>query len=173
MVCLAMRLRPIPFWRSFSVTKAADIPSRNRKSGAGVAAVALSVFFDALPFRLYAVYDYWHSNPDFVLARCGVLLLILTVAYLWCRYGLAQKMFSPVIQLGHTSLLVYWVHIEFVYGRFSILPKQGCSILKATTGLVTIFLAMLLLSLARTRFGRGGVRVWRRGPEPGRAAPVV
>ena len=32
--------------------------------------------------------------------------------------------FSPLIQLGKTSLLVYWVHIEFVYGRFSILRKE-------------------------------------------------
>jgi hypothetical protein len=47
-------------------------------------------------------------------------------------------------------LLVYWVHIEFVYGWLSILPKRQCGILQATTGLIIIFLAMLLLSLLRT-----------------------
>jgi fucose 4-O-acetylase-like acetyltransferase len=54
-------------------------------------------------------------------------------------------------QLGQTSLLVYWVHIEFVYGRFTILTQQAQSIWTATLGLVAIFVAMLLLSIARTK----------------------
>jgi hypothetical protein len=81
--------------------------------------------------------------------RCGILLIILFGVYAWCRWGLAQMGFSPIIQLGKTSLLVYWVHIEFVYGRFSILPKRQCSVLQASIGLLIIFLAMLLLALLR------------------------
>jgi uncharacterized membrane protein len=127
----------------------------------GAGAILLSMFFDSLPFHLYAVYDYWHSNPDFFLARCGVLLIILSLVYAWCRWGWAQKGFSPAIQLGQTSLLVYWVHIEFVYGRFSILPKHGCSIPKAALGLFAIFLAMLILSIGRTRYTRSKVRALR------------
>jgi uncharacterized membrane protein len=127
----------------------------------GMAAILLSIFFDSLPMRLYAVYDYWHSSPNFLLARCGVLLIILSLAYAWCRWGFAQKGFSPAIQLGQTSLLVYWVHLEFVYGRFSILPKHGCSIPKATLGLCVISLAMLCLSIARTHYKRRNVRVLR------------
>jgi uncharacterized membrane protein len=118
--------------------------------GAGIFAGVLSFFFDSSRVRLYAVYDYWHSSPTFFLLRCGILLVILFLVYAWCRWGFAQKGFSPIIQLGKTSLLVYWVHIEFVYGRFSILPKGQCSELKATAGLITIFLAMLGLSLLRT-----------------------
>src|ERR1700687_5102888 len=129
--------------------------------GAGILACGLSVFFDSSSIRLYAVYDYWHSNPDFFLMRCGILLIILFLVYAWCRWGFAQRGFSPIIQLGKTSLLVYWVHIEFVYGRFSILPKGQCSALKATAGLTTIFLAMLGLSLARTTWKKWGVRASR------------
>ena len=119
---------------------------------AGVGACYLSRFLDESPIHLYAVYDYWHSNPNFLLMRCGILLIILFLVYAWCRWGLAQMGFSPVIQLGTTSLLVYWVHIEFVYGLFSILPKRACSIPKATFGLFVIFLAMLALSILRTRY---------------------
>ncbi len=131
---------------------------------AGIIAVALSVFFDSTRIRLYAVYDYWHSNPSFFLLRCGVLLVILFLVYAWCRWGFAQKGFSPIIQLGNTSLLVYWVHIEFVYGRFSILPKKQCSALQATAGLLTIFLAMLGLSLLRTRSKKRKVRASQPSP---------
>jgi uncharacterized membrane protein len=120
----------------------------------GVAACFLSQLFDASRIHLYAVYDYWHSNPNFFLMRCGILLIILFLVYAWCRWGLAQVGFSPLIQLGNTSLLVYWVHIEFVYGGMSILPKRACSIPKATFGLLVIFLAMLVLSILRTRYKR-------------------
>jgi len=132
--------------------------------GAGIAACYLSILFDSSPVQLYAVYDYWHSNPNFLLLRCGVLLIILFLVYAWCRWGLAQKGFSPIIQLGNTSLLVYWVHIEFVYGRFSILPKGQCSALKATAGLITIFLAMLGLSLVRTTWKKWRVRALPKNP---------
>lgn len=128
---------------------------------AGVSAILLSMLLDALPIRVYAVYDYWHSNPNFLLARCGVLLIILSLVYAWCRWGFAQKGFSPVIQLGQTSLLVYWVHIEFVYGRFSILPKRGCTFGRATLGLLVIFLAMLVLSIVRTRYKKRPVKALR------------
>src|SRR3989442_195347 len=131
---------------------------------AGSIAVASSVFFGSTRIRLYSVYDYWHSNPDFFLLRCGVLLMILFLVYAWCRWGFAQKGFSPIIQLGNTSLLVYWVHIEFVYGRFSILPKKQCSALQATAGLLTIFLAMLGLWSLWTRLKKRKVRASQPSP---------
>jgi hypothetical protein len=59
--------------------------------------------------------------------------------------------FSPLIQLGRASLLVYWVHLEFVYGRVSVLPKHVQNIRIASLGLLTIFLAMLILAYLRTR----------------------
>jgi len=85
--------------------------------------------------------------------------MILFLAYAWCRWGLARVAFSPLMQLGKTSLLVYWVHIEFVYGRFSILPKGQCGIAKATAGLIAIFSAMLGLSWLRTRWKGRKARV--------------
>jgi uncharacterized membrane protein len=132
----------------------------------GVGACCLSRFFDQSPVHLYAVYDYWHSNPNFLLMRCGILLIILFLVYAWCRWGLAQIGFSPVIQLGTTSLLVYWVHIEFVYGRLSILPKRGCSIPKATLGLFLIFLAMLALSILRMRYKKGSIKASQPAAQP-------
>jgi uncharacterized membrane protein len=118
---------------------------------AGVGAFLLSEWFDSRRIRLYAVYDYWHTSPAFFLARVGIVMGVIAAAYAWCRWGLARFGFSPLKQLGQTSLLVYWVHIEFVYGRFTILTQQAQSIWTATLGLVVIFVAMLLLSIARTK----------------------
>jgi uncharacterized membrane protein len=130
---------------------------------AGALCCIAAILLDHAPVHLYAVYDYWHTSPQFLLLRCGVLLLIMSAAYGWCEWGLARNGLSPAIQLGKTSLLVYWVHIEFVYGRFSILPKRQCSVGKATAGLLVIFAAMLLLSLWRTN--------WKRKKVAAKSAP--
>jgi len=116
----------------------------------GLAIVYLSKFADSLSWQLYPVYDYWHTSPSFFAARVGLILCLVLVGYAWCRYGLGQVGFSPLIQLGQTSLLVYWVHIEFVYGRFHILPPHSQTIMGASKGLLIIFLSMLALSLLRT-----------------------
>jgi uncharacterized membrane protein len=139
--------------------------------GAGVVACGLSQLLDGAPVRLYsaAIYDYWHTSPEFFLMRCGVLLALVYLAYAWCRWGFAQKGFSPLIQLGNTSLLVYWVHIEFVYGRFSILPKGQCSILKATAGLLIVFLAMVALSVLRTRWKKWKAKALQASQTPAAA----
>jgi uncharacterized membrane protein len=121
-------------------------------AAAGICFIIASKFLDSRSLQIYPVYDYWHTSPNFFMIRVGMLLLLLAFAYLWCRWGPAQWGFSPLIQLGNTSLLVYWVHIEFVYGRFSILPRRSESIASASGGLFVIFVSMLTLSLLRTKF---------------------
>jgi uncharacterized membrane protein len=119
---------------------------------AAIFAGIISMILDRSAVKLYPAYDYWHTSPNYFLLRCALLVISLCFAYFWCRWGAGEKGFSPLIQLGKTSLLVYWVHIEFVYGLLSILPKKRCSIPLATLGLVIIFVSMVALSLARTNW---------------------
>jgi uncharacterized membrane protein len=132
----------------------------------GVGLIYLVRWLDRRSWQIYPVYDFWHTSPVFFLIRVGLLLAIMAAAYAWCRWGAGQRGFSPLIQLGQTSLLVYWVHIEFVYGRLSILPKKLVDIRTASFGLLIIFLAMLLLSLGRTRMKgrRAEFLAWVRRP---------
>lgn len=134
--------------------------------------IEVSRWLDSLPVQLYPVYDYWHTSPEFLLIRVGMLLLILTGTYAWCRWGLAQWGFSPLIQLGQASLLVYWVHIELVYGRVSILSKRAQTIGGASIGLLVIFVAMLALAYIRTH-----AKGWRlrrgRTPENSSRVPMT
>jgi uncharacterized membrane protein len=118
----------------------------------GAALIALGLWLDAIHVRLYAAYDFWHTSPNFFLARAGVVLIVLFLGYAWCRWGAGEWGFSPLIEMGKCSLLVYWVHLEFVYGGLSILPKRAVGIRAATIGLLVIFVAMTLLAAARNRF---------------------
>jgi uncharacterized membrane protein len=122
--------------------------------GAGCVLFLIARLFDRSRLQIYPVYDYWHTSPNFFLARVGMLFGLVLLGYAWCRWGPGEWGFSPLIQLGQTSLLVYWVHIELVYGRFTILPRRSNSVAQASAGLLIIFLAMLGLSIARTKLKR-------------------
>jgi uncharacterized membrane protein len=150
----------------------------------GAVLIEFARWLDAQPHQFYSVQDYWHTSPSFFLIRVGMLLVILSASYIWCRWGLGQLRlgqlklgqssagqwgFSPLILLGQASLLVYWVHIEFVYGRVSILPKRRMTIGAASAGLLVITIAMLALAYIRTKTkGHGGeMLAWlRRSPAP-------
>ncbi len=127
----------------------------------GAAAILVAWQFDHSSVHLYATYDYWHTSPNFLMMRVGMLLVIALLSYAWCRWGLGARGFSTLIQLGQTSLLVYWVHIEFVYGRFSLLPKRAQTISGASWGLLEITVSMLILSLLRTRIDWKKIE-WRK-----------
>jgi hypothetical protein len=126
-------------WRLFAIL-----------AGCGLGLVWVARFLDSQRYQLYPVFDFWHTSPEFFMMRTGLLLGLMCAAYLWCRWGAGEMGFSPLIQLGNTSLLVYWVHLELVYGKFTILPRHSQSIAGASLGLLTIFLMMLALSLLRT-----------------------
>ena len=161
-------LFPIFPWMGFAFGGCAAglVVMRARSAGREAAAVAalavggaalalLSRWLDHLPGQFYAVYDYWRTSPNFFLARLGLLLVILGFCYLWCAIK-PGKWWSPVEQLGSTSLLVYWVHIEFVYGRLTLLPKKGSSLEMASGGLLLITAMMVVLSLLKTRWSARG-----------------
>src|SRR5205814_3748191 len=98
----------------------------------------------------YTVYDFWYTSPSYTALKAGVAALVLAAAYAFDKIPGP----SPLRQLGRTSLLVYWVHLEIVYGMWLAPGAQGrLTIEEATRGVVLLMLAMLALSLLRTRFG--------------------
>src|SRR5262249_7570504 len=134
--------------------------------GVGVGLIYFARWISTLSFQIYPVDDFWHTSPSFFAIRVGFLLAILAAAYVWCRWGGGAWGFSPLGQLGQTSLLVYWIHLGLVYGRFSILTKKAQDVASASLGLLEICVMMVLVSLIRTRAkGRGAeIRAWLRRP---------
>jgi uncharacterized membrane protein len=121
-------------------------------AGAGAAIAGIALLLDASRLQIYADYDFWHTSPNFFLIRVGVMTAILLNSYLWCRWGPGLWGFSPLICMGQASLMVYWIHIDLVYGAPSILPKGQQSIFNASLGLFAIFISMVFLSIVRARF---------------------
>jgi hypothetical protein len=99
---------------------------------------------------VYAKSEFWLDSPWQIAVKLGVILLLLSFAYLWTRNS--EGRWSLVRQFGTTSLLVYWVHIELIYGRWLWFLKENLTVgqtLAAAFGLVGL---MLFLSVARSRW---------------------
>lgn len=126
--------------------------------GIGLGVVAVARYFGDLPYSIYSKSDYWLNSPAMTLTKLGVVLILLAVAYLWIHAGIESEKWSLFRQLGTTSLLVYWVHIEIVYGRWFGIWKEGLSVGQVAAFTVALVALMTVLSLLRTRYrSLGGV----------------
>jgi len=79
------------------------------------------------------------------------------VAFLgWPAVAIVGRRFSVLRQLGRTSLLVYWIHVDLCYGL--IAHKLGLygrlSMGQASIGLLLMIGLMLGVSLAKTRWSK-------------------
>ena len=115
----------------------------------GGALILACQYFANAPYRIYAKSEFWLNSPAQILTKLGVTLLLLAFAFLWTRYG-AKAGWSWVRQFGTTSLLVYWVHIELIYGRASGLWKGNLNVAQTASAAVIVFLLMLAISLIKT-----------------------
>jgi len=128
---------------------------------AGAGCIAAGMWLDGRSVQLYSVYDFWRTSPNFFLIRAGVVLIVVFLGYAWCRWGAREWGFSPLIEMGKCSLLVYWVHFEFVYGGLSIVHRHRAGIGTATIGLIVITVGMTALAAARNRYSMWKPRMAR------------
>lgn len=121
----------------------------------GFGLIVSGLYFSSFPYSVYSKSDFWLDSPWLTFIKVGVILLMLSFAWLWSRQAGAEK-WSWIRQFGTTSLLVYWVHIELIYGRWLWFWKENLTVGQTVTAAIVLILIMLLLSTARTRW-----RDWR------------
>lgn len=134
--------------------------------GIGIGLVLAAYYFSNAPYSVYAKSEFWLNSPAMVLIKLGVTLAMLAIAYLWVNLGALPK-WSMFRQLGTTSLLVYWVHIEIVYGRWLGIWKEAFSVTQVIVFTVLLLGLMTVLSVARTRYKSvGSFFNFSPAPEP-------
>ena len=136
---------------------------------AGCALIACSQQLSNLP-SLYGKSEFWLNSPFMILIKLGVILLMVAFAFVWNKHT-AEK-WSWVRQLGTTSLLVYWVHIELIYGRWLGFWHSNLSIAQCTVAAAAMIVSMLLISVARTHRAqlREFLASWRPQAQPVRVS---
>jgi uncharacterized membrane protein len=85
---------------------------------AGLATASIAYASSFLP-SVVGPSTFWGASPAFFFIRTGVLILTVPLAYAWNR-AVVRDAWSPMQQLGRTSLFIYWIHVEMVYGLISL-----------------------------------------------------
>ena len=131
---------------------------------AGIALCFAGLFFANTSLTAYANSDFWLNGPTLVLIKSGIVLMLIPFAWVWNLAGASAK-WSWVRQFGVTSLLVYWVHIELVYGRALGVLKESLTLAQTMAMAIGVIVLMLGISLARTNWPASGRLVApRRAP---------
>lgn len=97
-------------------------------------------------------------GPGSFFFRLGVIGALGGVA--WAVTRLHRGGFSPLIQLGQTSLFVYWVHVDLCYGGIARPLRGKLTIAQATIWVLLLMVLMLGASVLWTRL-KVHLRAWR------------
>jgi hypothetical protein len=131
----------------------------------GTALVVAGYGASFLP-AIYAQTDFWTSSPTFFFIRLGFLLMLVGVAYLrhTDRRGQSRvPMFftgAPLVELGRSSLFVYWIHVEMAYGIVTAPLHRRLPLEQAYVGFLLFALMLYWLVKAKNRvLGFNGAQV--------------
>jgi uncharacterized membrane protein len=126
----------------------------------GIVLAFTAWFLSNLPMTLYPSVDFWLNSPGLTLIKLGVLLILMALSWAW-NLGIDPASWSLVRQFGLTSLLVYWVHIELVYGRWLWFFKEKLDYPAVVAMVIAVIGLMLALSMLRTNWTQ--IRAWWDG----------
>jgi hypothetical protein len=126
--------------------------------------------------------SFWTTSPSYLFIRCGFGAVAVAACYWWLRTsgggeakahaaGAAPPHASGIVsELGRSSLFVYWVHVELVYGLISRPLHGQLPFAASAAGYVLLCAAMW----GAVRLKTNAVRRWsaRRRTSPAVDAAV-
>jgi uncharacterized membrane protein len=85
----------------------------------GVALIAFGFYMAGRP-SIYRVSSFWTSSPTWFAIRVGILMVAVSAVFALSLFRQEDTfLFSwqaPLARLGRSSLFIYWIHVELVYG---------------------------------------------------------
>jgi uncharacterized membrane protein len=126
-------------------------------AGAGALLAVVGYGTSWLP-SIYESSSFWTSSPTFFCLRVGLLILGISLAFLWERRPWPHGPGGPVVMLGASSLFVYWIHVEMVYGVLSAPLRRQLPLGGAFAGFLAFSALMLAVVLVKNHLQRGGRR---------------
>jgi uncharacterized membrane protein len=122
----------------------------------GIVVAAASFGLSYLPSPFAGSY-FWTTSPAFFFLRLGMMTMAIAAAYLWRSRPSGAGTWSPLEQLGRTSLFIYWIHVEMVYGLISLPLHKSLTLAQAWIAYALFACFMLACSLLKDRV----VQAWR------------
>jgi uncharacterized membrane protein len=137
---------------------AAQTPLLDRRTherlAVGGAIVSIASFAASFLPTPFAASYFWTTSPAYLFLRSGLATLGVAGAYVWARQWGDGAHRGPLIQLGRTSLFIYWIHVELVYGLISRPWHRGLDLRQAVVAFVAFLGLMVACSIAKERVVR-------------------
>ena len=116
-----------------------------RLAGGAVALFAIAWIGSYLP-PVSSHSSFWATSASYLFMRVSIVAMMVAACYAW-----SQKAggWSPLAQLGRTSLFIYWIHVEMVYGLISLPLHRALSLPAALASYVAFCGFMLACSLLK------------------------
>jgi uncharacterized membrane protein len=114
--------------------------------GAGVMLGWLASFRPAI----YPSASFWHDSPTFFFVRLGLVTLLVPVAWVLGQL-LPSRALQPVVTMGRSSLFVYWIHVEMVYGVVADPLKRALPLWMSLAATATLILGLYAVVLLKNR----------------------
>jgi uncharacterized membrane protein len=111
----------------------------------GVALFFIGYEVNRHPELMFGLASYSRPSPHYVFQKMGYVLILLYGAYRWAGQERILLLF------GQTSLLVYWIHIEFVYGRLRLF-RNSLDVPATIAQLVWLIPLMVAFAALRVRW---------------------
>jgi uncharacterized membrane protein len=124
----------------------------------GVSGVVLATVASYRP-ALYPTADFWHDSPTIFFIRLGAVVTLVAVA--WVIEGLSERGWMPLVPfralvtLGRSSLFVYWIHVEMVYGLVAEPLKQAVPLWATQAGWLLLTFALYRIVIWKNRMLEG------------------
>src|SRR5439155_23775846 len=97
---------------------------------------------------IYRQSSFWTSSPTYFAIRVGLLMLTLAAVYGLARIAARRGVqIQPLACLGRSSLFVYWIHVELVYGYASWLWRGRLTL--AQTAVAYVLFCVLVYGAVR------------------------
>ncbi len=117
--------------------------------GAALAVAAYAASFLPSP---YPSSYFWTTSPTYFFLRAGLMTSAIALGVsLAMRARAVTEKWSPMQQLGRTSLFIYWIHVEMVYGLISLPLHKSLSWGQAWFAFACFSAFMLFCSIAKDR----------------------
>ena len=110
--------------------------------GASIAAAAFALSYRPSPFPDSY---FWTTSPAFFYLRTGIMMTGFGLAWVWSEQ-LWRGRWQPLVLFGQTSLFVYWVHVELVYGYFTKVISHKLPFWASCVGVIVLTVVMYYLA---------------------------
>jgi uncharacterized membrane protein len=132
-----------------------QVPSRQPLLQAGMTACAgagvLLAWRASFQSSIYEASSFWHDSPTFFFIRFGLVALMVPVTWALAQ-AVPSNVRGPLETFGRSSLFVYWIHIEMVFGVIAEPIKRRLPLWAALAAAAAMCVFLYRLVLRKNRW---------------------